>query len=131
MIRIRFLENVLLHTLEQWCCECVKERTVLVDQHAERDPVGVKAVQEVLNVGAGKGVEAELLLVLDHALGHGGNHVIVPVPDLDKNLQETAEAYRILMSCFMNINDGWVESGENSAGHDGRMILQQFMKNAT
>lgn len=61
---------------------------MLVDQHAERDPVGVEAVQEVLNVGAGKRVDAELLLVLDHALGHGGNHVIVSVPDLDENLQE-------------------------------------------
>lgn len=66
----------------------VEERTVLVDEHAERDAVGVEAVQEILNVGAGKRVEAELLLVLDHALGHGGNHVVVSVPDLDKDLQE-------------------------------------------
>lgn len=63
---------------------------MLVDEHAEGDAVGVEAVQEILNVGAGKRVEAELLLVLDHTLGHGGNHVIVPVPDLNKNLQEAA-----------------------------------------
>lgn len=61
---------------------------MLVDEHAERDTVGVEAVEEILNVGAGKRVEAEFLLVLDHALGHGGDHVIMSVPDLDKNLQE-------------------------------------------
>lgn len=65
--------------------------TVLVDEHAEGDAVGVEAVQEVLHVAADEGVEAELLLVLDDPLGHGGNHVIVSVTDLDQELQKAAK----------------------------------------
>lgn len=65
--------------------------TVLVDQHPEGDAVGVKAVEEVLHVAADEGVEAKLLLVLDDALSHGGNHVVVPVTDLDQQLQETTK----------------------------------------
>lgn len=62
---------------------------MLVNQHPEGDAVGVEAVQEVLDVAADEGVEAVLLLVLDHALRHGGDDVIVPVPDLNQNVQET------------------------------------------
>lgn len=63
--------------------------TVLVDEHAEGDAVGVKAVEEVLDVTADERVEAEPLLVLDDSLSHGGNHVIMTVTDLDQELQET------------------------------------------
>lgn len=63
--------------------------TVLVDEHAERNAVGVEAIEEILDVAADKGVEAKLLLVLDDSLGHGGNHVVVTVADLDQELQET------------------------------------------
>lgn len=63
--------------------------TVLVDEHAERNAVGVEAVEEILDVAADKGVEAKLLLVLDDSLSHGGNHVVVTVADLDQELQET------------------------------------------
>lgn len=62
---------------------------MLVDEHAERDAVGVKAVEEVLDVAADERVEAEPLLVLDDSLSHGGNHVVVAVTDLDQELQET------------------------------------------
>lgn len=62
---------------------------MLVDEHAERDAVGVEAVEEVLDVTAAERVEAELLLVLDDPLGHGGHHVVVTVPDLDQELQKT------------------------------------------
>lgn len=64
---------------------------MLVDQHAEGDTAGVEAVQEVLGVGADERVEAELLLVLNHTLGHGGHHIIVPIPDLDQDVQEAAD----------------------------------------
>lgn len=63
--------------------------TVLVDEHAEGDTVGVEAVEEVLNVAADKGVKAKLLLVLDDSLSHGGNHIVVTVADLNQELQET------------------------------------------
>lgn len=63
--------------------------TVLVDEHAERDAIGVKAVQEILDVAADERVEAELLLVLDDPLSHGGNHIVVAVADLNQKLQET------------------------------------------
>lgn len=61
---------------------------MLVDEHAERDAVGVEAVQEVLDVAADEGVKAKFLLVLDDPLGHGGYHVVVAVTDLDQKLQE-------------------------------------------
>lgn len=57
---------------------------MLVNEHAKRDPIGVKAVQEILNIAADEWVKAKLLLVLNHPLGHGGNHVIMSVPDLDE-----------------------------------------------
>lgn len=56
--------------------------TVLVDEHSYGDTAGVETVQEVLDVVVGNGVlVAEGVLVLDHALSHGGNHLIVAVPD--------------------------------------------------
>lgn len=63
--------------------------TVLVDEHAERDTVGVEAVKEILDIAADKRVKAELLLVLDDSLSHGGNYIIVTVTDLNQELQET------------------------------------------
>lgn len=62
---------------------------MLVDEHAERDAIGVEAVEEILDVAADKGVKAKLLLVLDDSLSHGGNHIVVTVADLDQELQET------------------------------------------
>lgn len=61
---------------------------MLVDEHAERDAVGVEAVEEVLDVAADEGVDAKFLLVLDDPLGHSGNHVIVTVTDFNQKLQE-------------------------------------------
>lgn len=65
---------------------------MLVDEHAEGDAVCVEAVEEVLHVAADEGVEAELLLVLDDPLGHGGNHVVVTITDLNQQLQEAAKS---------------------------------------
>lgn len=62
---------------------------MLVDEHAERDAIGVEAVEEVLDVAADEEVKAKLLLVLDDSLSHGGNHVIVTVTDLNQQVQET------------------------------------------
>lgn len=71
-----------------WCRLVLSRLTVLIDEHAEGDAVGVEAVQEILDVAADEGVEAKLLLVLDDALRHGWNHVVVTVADLDQQLQE-------------------------------------------
>lgn len=65
--------------------------TVLVDEHAERDAVRVKAVEEILDVAADEGVKAELLLVLDDPLSHGGNDVVVTVSDVDQDFQEAEQ----------------------------------------
>lgn len=59
---------------------------MLVDEHADGDAAEVEAVQEVLDVLVGHGVVAIGLLVLEHALCHGGHHVIVAVPDGDQGL---------------------------------------------
>lgn len=61
-------------------------RTVLVDEHAEGDATGVEPIQEILHVAADEGIETKLLLVLDNSLGHGRNHIVVSVPDLDKEV---------------------------------------------
>lgn len=62
---------------------------MLVDEHAERDAVGVKAVEKILDVAADEGVETKLLLVLYDPLSHGGDDVVVAVSDVDQVLQKT------------------------------------------
>lgn len=59
---------------------------MLVDEHAEGDATGVETIQEILHIAADVRVETKLLLVLNHSLGHGGNHIIVSFPDLDKDV---------------------------------------------
>lgn len=61
---------------------------MLVDEHAYRDAAHVEAVQEVLDVLVDHRVHAEGLLVLHHALRHGGHHVVVPVADVHQCLGE-------------------------------------------
>lgn len=63
---------------------------MLVDEHAYGNAAHVEAVQEVLDVLVGDGVHAEGLLVLHHALRHGGHHVVVPVADVYQRLGEAA-----------------------------------------
>lgn len=61
---------------------CMWQLTVLVDEHADGDAAGVEAVQEVLDVVVGDGVLLAVgLFVLDDPLSHGGNHLVVSVPD--------------------------------------------------
>ena len=62
--------------------------TVLVQKHPDGDAAHVEAVQEVLDVLADDGVRAVGLLVLHQPLGHGGNHVVVSVQDLDDGVGE-------------------------------------------
>ena len=62
---------------------CVQQLTVLVDEHADGDAAGVEAVQEVLDVVVGYGILlAKGVFVLDDSLSHGGDHLIVPVPNV-------------------------------------------------
>lgn len=64
----------------------VMSPTVLVDEHAERNAVGVEAVKKVLYIAADEGVKTKLLFVFDDTLGHSGHHVIVPAPNLNQDL---------------------------------------------
>lgn len=57
--------------------------TVLIDEHAEWDAVGVEAVEEILDIAADEGVKAKPLLVLYDTLSHSGNHIVVTVADLN------------------------------------------------
>lgn len=64
---------------------------MLVHEHAGGDAAHVEAIQEVLDVLIGHRVRAESLLVLHYALGHGGDHVVVTVPDVHQRLSEPEE----------------------------------------
>lgn len=64
--------------------------TVLVDEHADGDAAEVEAVQKVLDILVGDRVIAVRVLVLQHALRHGGHHVVVAVPDGDQGVREPA-----------------------------------------
>ena len=55
---------------------------MLVDEHADGDAAGVEAIQEVLDVVVSDGVVlAKGVFVLDDSLSHGGDDLIMPVPD--------------------------------------------------
>lgn len=64
---------------------------MLVDEHADGDATGVEAVQEVLDVLVGDRVLRKGLFILYDALGHGRNHVVVPVSDGNQGLDKPAE----------------------------------------
>lgn len=64
---------------------------MLVDEHADGDATGVEAVQEVLDVLVGHRVLGKSLLVLYDALGHGRNHVVVPVSDGNQGVCKPVE----------------------------------------
>ena len=61
---------------------------MLVHDHACGDAAHVEAIQEVLDVLIGHRVGAKGILVLHHSLCHGGNHVVVAVPDVHQRLSE-------------------------------------------
>jgi hypothetical protein len=61
---------------------------VLVNKHAERNAVGIKPIQEILNVTANERIKPELFLVLNHALGHCRNNIIVSVSDIYQNVEK-------------------------------------------
>lgn len=55
---------------------------MLVDEHADGDAAGVEAVQEVLDVVISNRVILAIgIFVLNHSLSHGGDYLIVPVPN--------------------------------------------------
>lgn len=55
---------------------------MLVDEHADGDAAGIEAVQEVLDVMVSNGILlAKGIFVFNYSLSHGGDHVVVPVPD--------------------------------------------------
>lgn len=55
---------------------------MLVDEHSDGYSAHVEAVQEVLDILIGDWILAEGFLVLKNPLSHGGDHIIVPVPDI-------------------------------------------------
>ena len=61
---------------------------MLVDEHPDGDAAHVEAIQEVLDVLVGDHVLGKGLFVLQDALSHGGNHVVVSVSDGDQGVDE-------------------------------------------
>lgn len=61
---------------------------MLVNKHAERNAVGIKTIQEILDVTANKWIKPELFLVLNHALGHCRNNIVVSVSDVNQNMEK-------------------------------------------
>lgn len=77
--------------------------TVLVNKHAERDAVGIKSVQKILDVTANEWIKPKLLLVLDHSLGHCRNHIIVSISDFNQDLQKAAwEGNKRVVSLYVS-----------------------------
>lgn len=62
--------------------------TVLVNKHAERDAVGIKTIQKILDVTANEWIKPKLLLVFNYSLCHCRNYIIVSVSDFNQNLQK-------------------------------------------
>lgn len=65
--------------------------TVLVEQHPDWYPAHVETIQEILNVLADDRVRAVRLLVLHDALSHGGDDIVVSVPDFYHRVCETKQ----------------------------------------
>lgn len=78
---------------------------MLVDDHADGDAAGVEAVQEVLDVVVGDGVRllAKGVFVLDDALSHGGNHLVVPVPDRLQHLHKPDEGGEAKKKVYLSL----------------------------
>lgn len=64
---------------------------MLVYEHAYGDTAHVETVQEVLDVLVGDRIHAKRLFVLHHPLSHCGNHIVVPVSNVDQSLCESEE----------------------------------------
>lgn len=64
---------------------------MLVDEHADGDAACVEAVQEVLDVLVGDRVLGKSLLVLDDALGHRRDHIVVSVSDGNQGVDKPVE----------------------------------------
>lgn len=60
--------------------------TVLINEHTERNSACVESIQEILDIATDKWVEAVLLFVFNHSLGHGGDHIIMSVPHLNEDI---------------------------------------------
>lgn len=89
---------------------------MLVDEHADGDAAGVEAIQEVLDVVVGDGVLlAEGVFVFDHPLGHGGDDLVVAVPDVLEDLHKPGWT------------DGWAEQSGRvrraQVGLQGRSVV--------
>ena len=54
---------------------------MLVEQHPDGYPTHVETIQEILNILADDRVCAVRLFVFHDSLSHGGDHIIMPVPD--------------------------------------------------
>lgn len=61
---------------------------MLVNKHAERDAVGIEPIQKILDVTANEWIKAKFLLVFNHSLCHGRDHIVVSISDFDENLQK-------------------------------------------
>lgn len=79
--------------------------TVLVNEHAERNAVGIKTVQEILDVTANEWIKPELFLVFYHALGHCRNNIVVSVSDINQNMEKAAwEGNKVVSLYFIDRN---------------------------
>lgn len=87
-LQVKQMENILEKSLWLFFRKWTKKTqlTVLVNKHAERDAVGIKPIQKILDVTANEWIKPKLLLVFDHSLCHCRNHVIVSISDFNQNL---------------------------------------------
>lgn len=81
---------------------------MLVHEHPGRYPTHVEAVEEVLHVLIGHRIHPKGLLVLNDALRHSGNHIVVSVPDVNerfcKSEEETVNCTKEAVQHFMHLH---------------------------
>lgn len=75
--------------------------TVLVNKHAERDAVGIKTIQKILDVTANEWIKPKLLLVFNYSLCHCRNYIIVSVSDFNQNLQKVIQDLWVLRALIL------------------------------
>lgn len=63
-----------------------KQKCVLVNKHVERDAVGIKPIQKILDVTVNERIKPLIFLMVNHSMYHYRNHIIVSISEFNQDL---------------------------------------------